>query len=158
MTFFMIGGIVATFVGVILIFIYLVAHRLDDNSTAAKILCWLGMMFGVAGAALMTIEYSFPNISHPKQPSVYDHFVEYLGDHHITYMEHELGYEVDNVINVRHTEIYSYEEDGMYLKLYDTTIIYSYDSEPWKYQMVNKYEYNKDYSYQNLVHYSYGGN
>ena len=51
---------------------------------------------------------------------------------------------------------YSYEEDGTYLKLYDTTIIYSYDSEPWKYQMVNKYEYSKDYSYQNIVHYSYG--
>ena len=59
MTFFMIGGIVSTFSGVIMIIVYLIASKVgEDNSLAAKIIIWVGMLFGVAGASLLTIEYS----------------------------------------------------------------------------------------------------
>ena len=155
MTFFMIGGIVSVITAVVLILIYLFTHKMDEDAKAPKVIMWIGMLLSVTGAALLTIEYSFPHISHPKKPSVYDHFVEYLGNQHIIYMQDYLGYEVDGIINVSHKEIFSTEENETYIKLYDTTIIYSYDSEPWKYSMVNKYEYNKDYSYQNLVQYNY---
>ena len=67
MTFYMIAGIVSVIVSVVLIFIYLISHKMDDHSLAAKIVCWVGMLFGVAGAVLMTIEYSFPHVSHPEK-------------------------------------------------------------------------------------------
>lgn len=67
MTFFMVGGIVSVIVAIVLIGVYILATRMgEENSLAGKIICWLGMLFGVAGAALMTIEYSFPQISHPE--------------------------------------------------------------------------------------------
>lgn len=70
MTFFMIGGIVTVFTGVILVLVYLIATRMgEENSLAAKIIIWVGMLCGVAGTSLLTIEYSFPRLSHPERYS-----------------------------------------------------------------------------------------
>lgn len=158
MTFFMIGGIVCVITACVLIFVYLLAHKMDEHSTASKIICWLGMVFGVAGAALMTIEYSFPNISHPAPPyvpTVYDHFVEFYGDKYYTfiktYTEHTV---VDEFIQVKHEQLNTIDESDMHLTLFKTYVLYDVDEELYDIAFMNKYEYNDDYSYQNVVSYA----
>ena len=154
MTFFLIGGIVFVVLSVILIILFLVTHNIDEHSLASKILMWIGMLSSVAGAAFLTLEYSFPGISHPKKPSVYDHFVEYYGDRYYTfiktYTEHDV---VDGFVSVEHKQLQTITEDTMALTLFRTEVIYDVDAELYMITFINKYEYNQDYSYQNVVSY-----
>lgn len=154
MTFFMIGGIVCVITAVVLIFVYMIAHKVDEHSTAAKIICWLGMVFGVAGATLMTIEYSFPNISHPKRPTVYNHFVEFYGDKYYTFIKtHTEHTVVDEFIQVKHEQLNTIDESDIHSTLFKTYVLYNVNEELYDITFINKYEYNNDYSYQNVVSY-----
>lgn len=155
MTFYMVGGIVCTMTAVVLIFVYLVSHKLDEHSTAAKIICWLGMAFGVAGAALMTIEYSFPNISHPKPPyvpTVYDHFVEYYGDTYYTFIKENTEHTVvDEFITVKHTQLNSGEKGEYTFTNFRTDVLCVVDESFYDISILNEYTYNADYTYQNIL-------
>jgi len=145
----MVGGIVSVIVAVVLVLVYLLATRLgEENSKAARIVCWLGMVFGVAGGALMTLEYSFPQISHPEW-YILDHFVEYYGDSYKKY----ISVEVDVYLGIYHEELDTKEEDGTYMTYFKTDVLYASDETVYNLTLLNKYEYTSDYSYQNVVTY-----
>lgn len=125
MTFFMIAGIVSVVVSVVLILVYLISTRMgEENSLAGKIVCWLGMLFGVAGAALMTIEYSFPQISHPEwfeSTSSEPPFTEYVST--CVEVQFKLEYEECEIITIN-TEDHNpyYITDVHYRKFYENNI------------------------------------
>ena len=143
MTFFMIGGIVFIIVAVLCVVIYFIAHKINEKSLASKIIIWCGLLFGVAGASLLTIEYSFPNISHPKKSTVLDRFVSFYGDDYKTFIGCE------NVIYVNHTKTNTQtNEDETKTTYFLTRVIYEETSAYYDVTLLNAYTYNSDYSYQ----------
>lgn len=154
MTFFMIGGIACVIVSIILIVLYLIIHRLDSTSIASKAIIWIGMLAGVAGASLLVVEFSFPNISHPRQLSVYDHFVEYYEDKYYTFIETYTEHEVvDEILEVKHEQLKTSSEEDINMTYFKTYVLYGANSELYDVTFLNKYEYNNDYSFQNVVSY-----
>ncbi len=155
MTFFLLGGIVSVILSVILIVIFLATHKIDERSIVPKIIMWVGMLFSVAGAAFLTIEYSFPSVSHPKKTSVYDHFVEYYGDSYYSFIKENTEHiVVDEFISVEHKQLNTLEEESYSITIFKTEVIYDVDSDLYITIFLNKYEYTKDYSYQNVVSYA----
>ena len=150
MTFFMIGGFISIAVSVVLLLVFFIAKGEDDNSRASKITMWVSMLFGVAGASLLTIEYSFPQISHPYVPTVYDHFVETYQDRYYQFIkEHTEHLVVDEFIQVKHEELYTFSEyRDTSVTLFKTYVLYDVDEQLYDITFLNRYEYNNDYTYQ----------
>ena len=152
MTFFMVAGISCTIAAVICVLVYFIAHNMDEHSTASTIIIWVGTLLGVAGASLLTIEYSFPNISHPYVPTVYDHFVEYYGDMHYAFIKESTEHQVvDDFVSVRHTQLRETDDGAYWYAFFRTDVVYEVDLSYYSISILNEYVHNESYSYQNVI-------
>ena len=154
MTFFMVAGIVSIITSVVLILIFILIRRIDENSMAAKIVMWVGMMFSVAGASLLTIEYMFPNISHPEPPyvpTVYDHFVEFYSNKYIDFIKETKEHEPSDILKVTHTQLKTKSNEEYSITSFKTFVIYEANELAYEISILNEYQYTADYSYQNII-------
>lgn len=155
MTFFMVAGISCTIAAVICVLVYFIAHNMDEHSTASKIIIWVGTLLGLAGASLLTIEYSFPSISHPYVKTVRDRFVEYYGEMYYSFIKQNTEHTVvDEFVGVTHTLLKEREdpEGGPYLyAFFRTDVVYEVDLEYYSISILNEYVHDAEYDYQNVI-------
>lgn len=148
MTFYLIAGIISIILALILILVFVITRKFEQETLASKVIMWIGLLFCVTGISLLAVNFLIPDMADPPAPhvmTVSEHFFAIYQNEHRSLVEYDsITYE--SIHEGTTVDL----EDEHHITYFYIELVYIKDDTNKSTDSLATYEYTTNYKYENI--------